>query len=123
MSITLTNALSVSQGASVIETDPQAAVMTMSADFQITTPSFNATLKAGNVSGVSLNPGSVTAASGNITIGVDLTSGRWSASNGVSGTLSGAALTSLTNSLKTLRNTVETFATANGIIVGSQVAW
>jgi hypothetical protein len=121
MSITLTNAFSVSQGVSVVESDTASATMGITIDYQLANPSAMITLKTGNVSGLSLVPGSIAA---NVTtISVDLTGGKWSSTSGQSGTLSGGALMSLLTTLKGLRNSSETFAVTNGIVAGSQVAW
>jgi hypothetical protein len=79
------------------------------------------TFKAGHVSGPSLNPGTVPA--GLVTLSVDLVLGKWSATNGTSGTLSAANLTALIASLTALRNTAESFAAANGVVPGAAVAW
>jgi hypothetical protein len=55
---------------------------------------------------------------------LNLSSGAWSATNGTSGTLSGAALTNFkNNTLTPLRNQLETFVLNNVLPGGSQVSW
>jgi hypothetical protein len=121
-SITLTNTTTVSQGGSTVESDAAAAVMSISVDFQAAQPIMVVVFKQGTVAGVTLVPGTVTSATP-ITVSVNLTTGAWASTSGPSGTLSGAALTSLLTSLKGLRNTDETFAVNNAIITGTQVPW
>lgn len=121
-SITLTNNTTVNQNGSLAETDTASAAMFIAIDYQLTNPAVMVTLKQGNVNGLSLIPGVVTSGSP-VTISINLANGSWSATSGQTGTLSGAALTSLQNTLKGLRNTAETFATSNAIVAGSQVAW
>ena len=121
MSITLTDAISVSQGATIVETDAAAAAMDITMDFQLANPALMINLKTGNVSGNSLVPGNI--AADQIQISIDLTSGRWSATNGLSGTVGAGVLTGLVNTLKNFRNSAESFAVNQGVVAGTQVSW
>ena len=121
MSITLTTALTIT-GGGINETDAAAAAMSFTVDHTQQHPQLIVTFQNGNVSGANLAVGAV-AGQSTITVTVDLVTGVWSASNGVKGTLTGPQLTSLLNSIKTLRNTFETFAVSNAIIAGVQVPW
>jgi hypothetical protein len=95
--------------------------MYITSDYQVANPALMITIQAGNVNGVSLTPGTV--AAGNIQVSIDVASGRWSATNGQFGTLSAPALVNLQATLKTLRNTAETFTLNNNIVSGTQVPW
>ena len=121
MSITLTNSISVSQGATVVETDAAAAAMGITMDFQLNNPALMIRLKTGNVNGSSLVPGSI--APTDVEISVDLTSGRWSTTNGMSGTVGAGALAGLVSTLKGFRNSAESFAVNQGVVAGNQVPW
>ena len=54
---------------------------------------------------------------------LDLDSGQWTSSNGLSGTLSAAELTSLKAAFKAVRNGFEQFAVSAGIMPGTQTPW
>lgn len=58
-----------------------------------------------------------------ISVSVNLLTGAWQSSNGQSGVLSGAALTTLNNQLKAFRNQLETFASNNVFPGSATVAW
>jgi hypothetical protein len=58
-----------------------------------------------------------------ITITINLTSGVWNSSNGLSGTLLSATLTALNTNQKNIRNAIESIVNANSVIPGSVVAW
>lgn len=123
MSITLNAAgVSIKQvGGVTKETDATDALMTIQIDFQANNLVF--TLMGGTLVGQVFTPGT---AGDSIQVSIDLVSGRWLASNTVTGlpaTLSGAALNGLLTTLKGLRNTGETFAVNNAIVAGTQVAW
>jgi hypothetical protein len=123
MSITLSaGAISTKQvGGVTKETDATDALMTLRVDFQANNLVF--TLVGGTLAGQVFTPGT---AGDSIEVSIDLVSGRWLASNSATGlpaTLSGAALNTLLTTLKSLRNTGETFAVNNSVVSGSQVAW
>lgn len=120
MSITLSaSAISVKTvGGIVKETDATDAITSLQLDYQQNILAF--TVQGGTLAGQVFTPGS---AGDNIQVTMDLVTGRWNASNGTSGTLGGASLTSLLTTLKGLRNTGETFTTGNAIVAGTQVAW
>ena|ERR1700733_12028130 len=120
MSITL-NAAAVTTltvGGVTKETDNADALIGVVIDYKNNNVTF--TIQGGSVAGQVFTPGSN---GDNIQITIDMVLGKWNSSNGLSGTLSGAALTALHNSITTFRNQGETFATANAIIAGTQVAW
>lgn len=121
MSITLAAAAISTRtlGGVTKETNNTDAVQNLQVDFQQNTLSF--TIIGGTLAGQVFTPGSTLA--DNVQVTVDLTTGRWNASNGTTGTLNGGGLTALQNTLKSLRNSGETFATGNAIIAGTQVAW
>jgi hypothetical protein len=77
-------------------------------------------IQGGTVAGQVFTPGSN---GDNIQITIDTVLGKWNSSNGMSGTLNAAAILALHNAITTFRNQGETFATANAIINGTQVAW
>lgn len=122
MSITLTNPIVVTQGASTLETDPASALMSIQIDFTLGAPVAIFTAKAGAVSGVSLVPGTILGGDPT-TVSINMTNGAWAATTGQTGTLSGPALTTMLTTLKTFRNSGETFLTSNSIVPGTQVAW
>lgn len=121
MSITLTNPVVTQQGVSTLENDTVAGASTYTLDAATAAPVFVCRLQLGT--GVLSQAISVNKYSSQITVSVNLVTGAWATDTGVSGTLSGGALTSFVNSLKALRNTVETFAITNGIVAGTQVGW
>jgi len=57
------------------------------------------------------------------TISVDLVTGRYVTSTGLTGTLTGAQLTALLNSQRTEKNAIENFANAIGLLPGTVVAY
>jgi hypothetical protein len=122
MSITLTQALTVVQGGTTIETDNAAACMAFAVSWTLVGPTAVATFQDGAVSGISLNPGTI-AGLNTVQFSLNMTTGAWSTSNGLSGTISGAALNSFLTTLKSIRNTIEAEAVSLGIIAGTQVAW
>lgn len=121
MTINVTTPFSVS--GSIAESDSQGGVTSYTVDFNNNSVTFNLVL--GSVSGQSVIPGPVAAAAGkSVTVTVNMTTGAWTSSNGLSGTLSGAAFTNIVAAFKSIRNQMETFASgASGIMPGAQVAW
>ena len=82
-------------------------------------PNITFTLAKGIVSGSSLIEGTST----QVSVTVSGATGFWQSSSGLSGTISGTALTNLQSAVKTWRNTLETFAVNQNIMPGTQVAW
>lgn len=121
MSITLTNPVVTQQGASTLENDTVAGASTYALDAATAAPVFACRIQLGT--GVSAQAITVNKFSSQINMSLNLVTGAWATDNGQSGTLSGAALNTFVTSLKTLRNTVETFAINNGIVAGTQVGW
>lgn len=122
MSITLPASLvsSLVIGGVVQETDPNSAVISLTADYVTSTLRF--TLKGGTTNGVNFVPGSVAPLYEFVINGV---TGAWFVNgSAISGTLAGAALTSIQTIFKNLRNNAETFAVNQNLYPGaSQVAW
>ncbi len=59
-----------------------------------------------------------------VSVTVNMTTGQWASTNGLSGTLAGAGLTNIISQFKADRNLMETFAAgASGILPGAQVSW
>lgn len=109
---------STSVGGSTVDSVNAAAVAQFSTDFGGTiTLNVAKGTPASNVFGGS-------AKSRDISVSLNLGNGAWSASNGTSGVLGGAALASFkTNTLVPLRNQCETFVLNNVLVGGSQVSW
>jgi|ERR1039458_4775465 hypothetical protein len=58
-----------------------------------------------------------------VIISVNLNTGAWSATNGVTGTLLSAGLTTLQNIALNLRNGLESFAVNQAVVAGTAAAW
>jgi hypothetical protein len=128
MSITLTNPITVNEGGKSLENSMSAAVMASDVDFSsaptvvFTFQTVVFTFQNGTVNGATLVPGSIT---GNteIQMSVNLITGAWATSNGLSGTLSAQDLVTLLNGLIPVRNAGEVLAIAYNVIAGQQVPW
>jgi hypothetical protein len=119
MSITLTTPKKVALNDVVIENNTQGACMGYSIDFFSNT--FVATLRTGVVQGGNLNAGVY---GDLVTLTVNLTTGAWTSSNGLTGTVPGGALANFVNQFKTDRNATESYAAgSSGIMPGVQVPW
>lgn len=122
MSITLAVNLisSLVVGGATVETDAQAAVTSLSADYVNNVLVFNIT--QGTTTGQKFVPGTI---GPSYQFTIDAITGRWTVTgSSISGTLAGAALTNIQNIFKTLRNNAETFAVNQNLLPGSsQVAW
>jgi hypothetical protein len=117
MSITLTNAASLSLNGASAESDANAAAVAMEAVFPntvIVTLNYGATAGQTFTSGTRIR---------SVIVTVNLVTGGWSADNGTSGTLGAGALTAFKSTVTGWRNATETFVVNNNIIIGSQVAW
>jgi hypothetical protein len=101
------------------ETDNVAGVSTFTVDFLSGTVTFTlilGTLLNGNVNAGVYPP--------RINVTVNLATGAWNSSNGLSGTINPASLTSVISQFASDRNLMETFsAGASGILPGTQTAW
>lgn len=119
MSITLAagQVQTVTIGGVTTETDSQGAAQAMHVN--LNGPDITVTLAKGTVSGNVLNEGTQT----RVTVTINGVTGFWQSSNGLSGTLAGAALTNVQTMAKGWRNTIETFAVNNNIMPGTQVPW
>lgn len=121
MSINLTNAVVVSSGGTQLENDTVAGCSTFTVDCSTGNPVFIATYSLGTgIAGSTVTAGKYPTP---IQLSVNLLTGVWSTTNGKGGTLDAGSLAGFTTSLKSLRNTVESFATANTIVTGTQVPW
>lgn len=117
MSITLTSAATAVFNGVTEETDANAAVTYVELAYPNSLRIF---ITFGNTSGETFTPGSVLP---KVIITVSLITGTWTTTTGLSGTLSGAALTSAQTVALNLQNALETFAVNNSIVVGTEVAW
>ncbi len=119
MPITLTNPVVVSQGSNTIESDASAAAnhIELNLDQGLAIIRF----KNGTLAGGIFTAGTV--APGNVVVTINLITGDWTSSTGQSGTLSGVALQTGQQQVETYANGVESFATSQGIIPGTQVPW
>jgi len=109
------------------ENDAQAGCTLLDIDFNGQIAIF--TFKQGTAASQALNAGAYLGLS-TVTIQVNLQTGAWASfddkapQNNKAGTFTGAAFTNFVNTVKTLRNSIETFAAgASGILPGSQVSW
>lgn len=117
MSITLTNAATLNLNGSTAESDANAASVEMQVVFPNTVI---VTLNYGTTSGQTFASGQRIRS---VVLTVNLVTGAWSADNGISGTLGGGALTTFKNTVTGWRNSIETFAVNQSVIIGTQVAW
>jgi hypothetical protein len=119
MSITLTTGTQVSINSVSVENDTQGAVLNFTTDFLANTCTFN--LAQGVVQGSNFNVGVY---GSRLSVNVNLTTGAWTSSNGLSGTLAGAGFNNIVAQFKSDRNLMESFsAGASNILPGTQVAW
>ena len=121
-SITLTNPIVINSGATQVENNTQSGLMALHTDFGAGggSPILTGIFHAGVVSGQVITQSKYAP---QVSILVNLTTGAWTGSNGTSGTLTSAQLTTIVNALKSVRNQIEVFAVNNGVIAGSQVSW
>lgn len=122
MSITLPAGLTSSLvvGGVTQETDAFAAVCDLRADYLTNQLRFR--VLQGTTSGQTFSVGGITPS---YEVTIDCVTGKWTISNSaLTGTLGGAALTSIQNIFKTLRNNAETFVVNQNLFPGaSQVNW
>lgn len=105
-------------GGSTVESVNASAATNLSVDFSSSLMSFTLS-KGANASNSFAN--SVRGQS--ISVQLNVATGAWQASNGVSGTLGGGALTTLQGQLRGFRNQLETFSSNNVLPGSSAVAW
>lgn len=117
MSITLTNAASLSLNGSTIESDANSAAVYMEVPFPDTV---RLVFAYGTTAGQTFTQGSNL---GQVSVSISLVTGKWISTNGLSGTLGGGALTTFKSTITGWRNSAETFAVNNSVIVGTTVAW
>lgn len=122
MSITLPASLisSLVIGGVTVEIDPNAAVTALHVDYVNNVIRFN--VKGGTTNGANFSAGQVAPVYEFVIDGI---TGIWQVNgSAISGTLSGAALTSIQTLFKNLRNSTETFAVNQNLYPGAtQVAW
>lgn len=122
MSITLPSNLisSLVVGGITVETDASSAVTNLEVDYVAGLLRF--TLKGGTTSGPNFSPGAVSPL---YEVTINGFTGTWYINGaGLSGTLSGAALTSIQTIFKNLRNNAETFVVNQNLFPGATlVAW
>jgi hypothetical protein len=121
MSITLTTGSLVVVNGTQIENNTTGGESHFSMDFLANTVSFElvqGTIQSGNINAGNYPP--------KITVTVNLTTGDWFATSGMSGHIppSNPQLVAIANQFKADRNAMETFAAgASGIMPGTQVPW
>lgn len=109
--------VATSVGGSTVDTANAAASWYMETDF-VNNAMF--VFKYGTPANNGFAPSGKTA---DVRVNVNLVTGAWSSSNGLSGVASGAGFISFLADLKALRNRGETFSAANIFPGSSQTAW
>ena len=117
MSITLTNSAVLNINGAVAESDANATLFYVELNFPSSVRLFYG---YGTTVGSVFTPGTQVP---KIVVTLNLITGVWSSSNGLSGTASGAGFTALQTDVLALVNDAESFATANSVVVGAGVAW
>lgn len=117
MSITLAQIASMSIGGVAIESDANAALTYMEVSYPNSLRLF---FGYGTTSGQSFSVGTNLP---RVVVTLNLATGAWSSSNGLSGTLLSSGLTTLQTALLNMQNGLETFAVNQNILPGMQVAW
>jgi hypothetical protein len=117
MSITLTNAAVLSINGAVAESDANAELYYLELSFPSSVRLFYG---FGTAVGSVFTPGTQLP---NVIVTVNLLTGVWASTNGLSGTASGAGFTAVQNDFLALVNIAETFAVNNNIVVGTTVPW
>ena len=117
MSITLTNSAVLSINGAVAESDANATLFYVELNFPSSVRLFYG---YGTTVGSVFTPGTQVP---KIVVTLNLITGVWSSSNGLSGTASGAGFTALQTDVLALANDAESFATANSVVIGSGVVW
>lgn len=117
MSISLTNVETYTVGASAVETNNVSCAVSPQIDF--TSMTITWTMQGGSLSGNTFTYG---ARSKPISVTVNVNAGTW-VSNGLSGTITPTQQTNLHTQLINMRNNMESFAIASGIVSGTQTAW
>jgi hypothetical protein len=119
MSITLTNAEQWLIGGVSQENNNAAANMRYTVDFSNpNTVTFE--FQTGVVSGATVIPGQHSTSTH---LTVDMATGKWVSSNGLTGTVPAGPLANFVAQFKAIRNSVESYAVAQNIILGTAVAW
>jgi hypothetical protein len=119
MSITLASGKLIQINGATVENNDTGALMDFTVNFETNT--FTATMRTGALASGALKPGQY---GDYITITANLVSGKWTSSNGFSGTIGAGGLANFVNQFKADRNATETFsAGASGIMPGTQVPW
>lgn len=119
MPITLTNPVTVTEGETVEESDLSAAITFVWIDF--VNQELCITVENGTVSGSTFTSGVEIPVVVQLTM--DLTTGDWTTTNGLSGTANPAVLAAQIAQFTTSRNNGEQFMLAIGAVAGSYTAW
>jgi hypothetical protein len=117
MSITLTNAAILSINGAVAESDANAEFYYLELSFPSSVRLFYG---FGTPVGSTFTPGTQLP---KVIVTLNLVTGAWTSTNGLSGTVSGAGFTAVQNDFLALVNIAETFAVNNNIVVGTTVPW
>jgi uncharacterized membrane protein YfbV (UPF0208 family) len=118
MSITLTTGKLVQVNGVTLENNTTGADMSFDIDFFANVATF--TLRTGVLQSGNLNPGVY---GDTVTVSLNMVTGAYQSSNGVSGTISGTQLQQFQTMMKNLRNGNEVFVAATPIMAGIQVPW
>ena len=123
MSITLTTGIQVSINGASVENDISACVSGITLDYLAGVATF--TLTQGSVISQSgADTFNVGVYASPVTVSINMGTGAWTSSNGLSGTASGALFIGFQTSIKNTRNALETFsAVTNAIMPGTVVNW
>jgi hypothetical protein len=119
MPITLTNQVVVTAGETVTETNASAAITFVYIDF--INQLLGITMQNGTVSGSSFIPGADVP--NEVQLIMNLVSGNWTTTNGLSGTANPIVLAAQVAQFKTSRNSGEQFMLAIGAVAGIYTAW
>lgn len=119
MSITLASGKLIQINGATIENDDTGACMEFTINFETNT--FTAIMRTGALTAGNVKPGQY---GDYVTVFVNLTTGKWTSTNGFSGTVGAGGLANFVNQFKADRNATESFcAGGSGIMPGTQVPW
>lgn len=105
-------------GGAVTETVDAAAVTSFRVDYLANQIRWE--VASGQVAGDNLSPGPH---GQRVSITVDLATGNWRASSGQSGTFPANTLAAMEATFNAIRNTLESYVIAGGIVPGTAVPW
>jgi hypothetical protein len=118
MSITLTTGKLVQVNGATVENNTTGEDMNLDVDYLGNTATF--TLKTGTIQAGNLNAGVY---GDTVSVTLNLLTGAYQSTNGVSGTITSTQLQQFNTLLKNVRNGNEAFVAATAIMPGTQVPW